>query len=118
MFNFLAADCADLFVGTGQARKYPSWSRVHRALDHGLAKNACQQSAKVGFPPAIVQFADLFVSMQQQRHDADYDPLSRYARADVIALINDVEQAIKAYKTTSRKDRREFAAHVLLRQRG
>ena len=33
MFNFLARECADLFIGTGAARKSLPWVQVHRALE-------------------------------------------------------------------------------------
>jgi uncharacterized protein (UPF0332 family) len=74
LFGFLAKECADLLVGTGQARKWPCWRHVHRALDHGFAKNACERVVNLNFPPEIVQFANAFIAMQEQRHNADYDP--------------------------------------------
>jgi len=64
MFNFLARECADLLVGTGVARKSLPWVQVHRALEHGLAKNGCGQVRALGFSTKIVRFADLFISMQ------------------------------------------------------
>jgi hypothetical protein len=117
IFNFLAKECADLLVGTGQARNYACWRHVHRALDHGFAKNACERVANLRFPPQIVQFATAFIAMQEQRHTADYDPASRFTRAEVIALIDGVEQAIVDYKAAARPDRLAFAVLVLLKLR-
>jgi hypothetical protein len=117
MFNFLARECADLFIGTGAARKSLPWVQVHRALEHGLAKNGCGQVRALGFPIKIVRFADLFVSMQEERHSADYDPWSRYTRTEVIGLIGTVDQTIKDFKSSARPDRLAFATLVLLRKR-
>jgi hypothetical protein len=117
MFGFLAQECADLFIGTGVARKYPAWSQVHRALEHGVAKNACERAANLNFPPEIVQFATLFIAMQEQRHNADYEPSARFTRAEVIASIDNAEQAIRDFKKAKRQDRLAFAALVLLRRR-
>jgi len=117
MFNFLAGECADLFIGTGAARKSSSWIHVHRALEHGVAKNGCGQVRTLAFPLKIVRFADLFISMQEERHSADYDPSSRYTRTEVIGLIGSVDQAIKEFKSSPRPDRVAFATLVLLRRR-
>jgi hypothetical protein len=117
MFNFLARERADLFIGTGAARKSLPWVQVHRALEHGLAKNGCGQVRALGFPIKIVRFADLFVSMQEERHSADYDPWVRYTRTEVIGLIGTVDQTIKDFKSSARPDRLAFATLVLLRKR-
>ena len=117
MFNFLAHECADLFIGGGAARKSSSWNHVHRALEHGFAKNACGQARVLGFPAEIVQFAERFILMQEHRHRADYDPSSRYERADVIVFIDNVDRAIKDFKSSPRPDRLAFATLVLLRKR-
>jgi uncharacterized protein (UPF0332 family) len=113
IFNFLAGECADLLVGTGKARHWPCWRHVHRALDHGFAKKAC---AKV-VASEIAQFADAFISMQEQRHIADYDPISKFTRAEVVSLIDGVEQAIIDYKKAPRSDKLAFAVLVLLKLR-
>src|SRR5262245_31260535 len=113
MFNFLARECADLFIGTGAARKSPPWIQVHRALEHGRAKNGCGQVRALGFSIKIVRFADLFVSMQEERHNADYDPRARYTRTEVAGLIGTVDQAIRDFKTSPRPDRLAFATLVL-----
>jgi hypothetical protein len=117
MFHFLADECADLFIGGGAARKSSSWVHVHRALEHGFAKNACSQARVLAFPPAIMRFAERFILMQEHRHDADYDPSARYARADVIAFIDDVDRPMRDFKSSPRPDRLAFATLVLLRKR-
>jgi uncharacterized protein (UPF0332 family) len=117
LFGFLAKECADLLVGKGKARKLPCWRHVHRALDHGFAKGACNEVANLKFPAEIVQFANTFIQTQEQRHTADYDPDSRFARAEAIAIIDGVEQSIADYKLASRADRLAFVVLVLLKRR-
>jgi hypothetical protein len=68
-------------------------------------------------PPEIAQFADAFISMQEQRHIADYDPISKFTRAEVVSLIDGVEQAIIDYKKAPRSDKLAFAVLVLLKLR-
>ncbi len=55
--------------------------------------------------------------MQEQRHIADYDPASRFTRAEVIALIDGVDQSIADYKAAARPDKLAFAVLVLLKLR-
>jgi hypothetical protein len=117
LFHVLARHCADLFIGLRGRRNEPAWAHVYRALEHGFARNACQQVANLGLPIGLVIFAESFVALQKERNRADYDPVARYTRAETMALIANAEKAIASFSHASRPDRRAFAAHVLLRRR-
>ncbi len=117
LFEALARECADSFVGTGRARGTPAWVHVYRALEHGLAKGACLQARNLGLPPNIIAFADAFTALQEQRHRADYDPVARFSRADVIDWITLADAAIRSLRSVTRTERRYFAVLVLLRRR-
>ena len=69
------------------------------------------------FPVEIRNFADEFVTMQEKRHLADYDPVSRFRLNDVIVAIDAAELAIKQLRKCSMKDRRAFAAWVMMVKR-
>jgi hypothetical protein len=116
MFHALAKECADTIAGTGPQRSDPAWVQVYRALEHGVAKNACKQARNKGIPPEIVKFAETFVALQEERHAADYDPQSFYARAAVSTLVADAAQAIDDLGQVARAHRRAFVALVLLRE--
>ena len=119
LFHTLARNGADLLIGGPNSdRSKPAWRQVYRALDHGTAKNACQNRAILSrFPKPIESFADLLVIMQIKRHDADYDPTKRYTRSEVLQDIADVETAMNAFMAQSKKDRQAFSAYVLLKMR-
>ena len=117
MFHALARQCADLFVGVGPKRSDGAWSHVYRALEHGFAKNSCNKVRSLGFPSDIVLFADTFVLMQEVRHRADYDPNARFSLGESLLLILICEYAITMLKEVPRRDRRAFAALVLLKRR-
>jgi hypothetical protein len=116
LFEALARECADSLVGTGRARGTSTWA-LYRALEHGFAKNACSQAKNLSLPASIVAFADTFTALQEQRHQADYDPTARFSRAEVIDLINSAETAIRSLRSAKRIERRDFAVLVLLRRR-
>jgi hypothetical protein len=89
---------------------------VYRALDHGMAKNACQNGKISEFPNEIQDFADRFVTMQTKRHKADYDPEQRFYKSEVLIDIDMAEIAIRQFRKAVPKDKRAFAAFVLLKQ--
>ena len=119
LFHALARNGADLLVGAhDSARSKQAWRQVYRALEHGAAKNACHNQSIISqFPRPIQNFADLFVTMQIKRHDADYDPAKRYTRSEVLRDIADVETALAAFAAQPRRDRQAFSAYVLFRAR-
>lgn len=117
MFHTLAKECADRLVGTGARRSQPAWVQVYRALEHGLAKQACLRAAKLGFPQPVVDFANTFEHLQVERHRADYDPDARFSRTETILLVTDAEQAIRRFRSAGLQDRTAFSALALLKSR-
>jgi hypothetical protein len=117
LFQAIAKDAADVLVGAGKDRPGKAWNQTYRALQHGEAKNGCVQARNLGFPESIVVCADAFVVLQESRYSADYDPDHRVLRADALSAITLAEDAIKALKSASRRDRRAFAVLLLFRKR-
>jgi hypothetical protein len=113
----MAKDAADLLVGVGPNRPDKAWRHMHRALDHGAAKNACAEVRNLGFPPEIITCADEFVKLQKARHSADYDPFHRVRRQHAMTCVSNAEKAIKALKSASKKDRCAFAVQLLVKRR-
>jgi uncharacterized protein (UPF0332 family) len=118
MFHCLARNCADLLVGgTNALRSKHAWRQTYRALEHGFAKAACKDRIVAKFPKAVEDFANNFVSLQEKRHAADYDPSIKLTKSEVIADIAAAEEAIIEFSKVPIKDRRAFAAHVLFKKR-
>lgn len=69
------------------------------------------------FPPEIQEFGEMFVEMQQQRHEADYDPDAAYYRDEALQLIDGVENTITQFDGVPSIDKRAFAVYVLFRLR-
>ena len=119
LFHALAQSCADMLAGTGSSvRSATAWTRVYRSLEHGHARNQCDnQSAMIEFPDGIRNFGRAFIWLQGHRHKADYDPEARFDRDEAMLLIEVSNDALIKFENTSVADRRAFAIHVLLRQR-
>ncbi len=110
---------ADLLVGgTGANRSDPAWRQVYRAVDHGPTKNACLDKTTIQkFPKPVEDFASLFVTLQLKRHEAEYDPFSRFTKSGVEQDIDMVERVIANFSAAPIKDRRAFCAFVLFKKR-
>jgi len=77
LFHTLCNSGANLLVGKGaKSKTRRAWTQVYRSLQHGPSKTACDDKKIVGrFPTAIQDFAHMYVTMQEKRHLADYDPI-------------------------------------------
>jgi len=119
LFHALATTCADLLVGTaGTKRSGPAWRQVYRALAHSDARNACRNVETMAkFPQSVQDFANMFVLMQAKRHEADYDPVARAVKSEVVSNIRLVEAVIADFEAADVRDRRAFAVWVLFRER-
>lgn len=116
-FDALAAECANSLISSDARRTSRAWAQVYRALDHSAARSACQQAKQRGFPDDLVVFADAFMQLQEARHEADYNPLSRFSRSEAVALIELSEAGIRSLRQADAPHRRAFVAWVLLKRR-
>lgn len=119
MFHTLARCCADLLMGgAGSSSSTDAWKLVYRAVDHGAAKTACLSGEIVDkFSQEIQDFANAFGTLQEKRHEADYDPNIKYTKSEVIVDIQLANAAIESFSRADKKERRAFAAYILMRKR-
>ena len=103
MFHALAGQCADLLISVGRALRSPAWTQVDRALEQGFSKNSCVQVQGPDFSSEIVNFADVFVRMKEERHRADYDPDARFRLAETETLISSSSRAIAELESVGDK---------------
>ena len=118
LFHTLAKNSADLLVGNRSSTgTKQAWKQMYRSLDHRRVKRQCtdRRPKRVldKFPREVRDFAAQFVTMQRQRHLADYDPLERISRSSVTQFIKETKLAIAEFKKVDRDDRRAFAVFVL-----
>lgn len=117
LFHCLMRTCADSFIGVTGQRSEAAWKQVYRALQHGQCKDSCRKADQVGFPQGILDFANVFVQMQEKRHRADYHPSPKLFRGGVIEDIENCEKVIRRLEASRRRDKRAFAAFVLFKKR-
>ncbi len=116
MFHCLALTCADTLAGKGM-RSREAWLRTYRALEHKDARDRCADQRIREFPVAIQEFARHFVNMQGSRHNADYNPSTKFLLSEVTQDIDATEGIISEFRNVPANDLRAFAIHVLFRRR-
>lgn len=118
LFEGLCAACADIFIGGKRDRETLGWLRIFRGVDHENARLACRQNELLKtLHPGISIFATQFIVLQDQRYKADYDPTSKYNRAEVLVMISEAKAALKDFEAAPKSDRRQFCAHALCKKR-
>ena len=117
MFHALCQNNADALVGRStDATTRLAWTRTYRSLDHRLAMNRLTRARSEILSPAR-SFAATFAALQEQRHAADYDPHSRFARSEVIELLDTVETVTESFLQMPRRERKAVAVLVLMQER-
>jgi uncharacterized protein (UPF0332 family) len=119
LHHAMARSAADVMIGT-VVKKRPNraWAQVCRGMDHGPSKNACIEIRGAhAFPPSIRSCADAYVELQHARHEADYDPLRKFTRAEAITILAKAEAAIKLLQSAPPQDRAAFGVHLLIKRR-
>ena len=116
LFHCLARTCADRLAGGTGSVDRPMWRRVYRALDHGDARKRCK-NVPPSFPEAVRDFGQRFAELQRKRHFADYDPARLFMKSDVVKDIESARTAVERFLETQASVRRDFAIHVLLKDR-
>ncbi len=118
LFHALAQCCANMMVGgDGAGRSNSAWRQVYRSLDHSEARKACIHKTITKFPQQIQDFANCFAAMQEKRHRADYDPLQKVKKSEVLLDIGQAADVMDRLDDAPVKDRRAFAAFVLFKTR-
>ena len=119
LFHTLALCGANTLVGTMRtSQNRPAWIQVYRALEHGYARNQCNNRETLSrFSQDIQSFASLFVYMQRYRQTADYAPDVSFSRSEVVQLIDETARIITRFDNVDTVERRAFAVLILFRLR-
>lgn len=113
VFHTLAKSNADLFAGVSQtAPTIDAWARVYRRLEHRRARNNLR-SAHSKLSPDADRFINAFDSLQNQRHLADYDPITTLSLNSAITALDQAEDAINRFNRLTESDRRYLASFSL-----
>jgi len=118
-FHAICQSNADALVGDDpDDRDQSAWRQAYRALEHGYARQRCQQIERGGrFTVEVQILADYFPAIQHLRHQADYDPDRIFVQQETLNAINEAAARIDVFRSASPRERRAFAVYILMRER-
>ena len=120
IFHTLCRACADVMVGphAGSQLEQELWNMAYRTLDHGPARNKCNDSGNMGrFSSNLRRFAITLVDSQQRRHQADYDPGTTFTQSQVNQIIDDAADALAGFDNAPPDEVRLFITYLTSRAR-
>lgn len=120
IFHTLCRACADVMVGphAGSQLEQELWNMAYRTLDHGPARNKCNDSGNMSlFSSNLRRFAITLVDSQQRRHQADYDPGTTFTQSQVNQIIDDAADALAGFDNSPPDEVSLFIAYLTSRAR-
>jgi hypothetical protein len=123
-FHELLGTAAQTFVA---AAHWKSQVLFYRALDHGKCRDRCKKLGqnplpneeqsffeRACFPAGLRQFAIQFVRLQELRHEADYNPDTKFTIPDARDAVASARLAVGNLRNAGREDLIPFMGYVLL----
>lgn len=118
VFHHVCCSSANLLIGGDDTFLTRAKTHMRRSIQHTELKGRMQHAHKAGkdlnFPDKLVSFANTFCELQKDRHNADYDPLNQFSKADALAKVEGAKTAIRDFDSVDEKDRRAFLVWMLL----
>lgn len=125
VFHQVLIAAADEFVGKG-LRNDSRYSLVYRCIDHAAIRRICDEASRQkpspkfrrfvsseGFEQGIRDFSNVFLRLQELRHQADYDPGIYFSGVDALFATYLAKSAIGAFNSARAESRRLFLTLIL-----
>jgi hypothetical protein len=112
VFHLLTSEASALY-----AAEFGLAARINRTHNHGEMKKASSMIANDKFPkgvqppgggyltpPGLKTVANVFVSLQQARYEADYDLTRTFRRQETLAFVQTARRAFAAWERVRKTD--------------
>ncbi len=117
VFHALAASNADVLIGSAHdPLTADAWVRTYRGLNHNQARSQLQQN-RTSFSANVRVFADLLRYLQNERHNADYNPQATFTAQTAATWLNKADIVITNFLQASQSERAAVAIFTLVRTR-
>ena len=90
--------------------------RIYRGLNHNQARSQLQQN-RSRFSANVQVFADFLRDLQNERHNADYDPRATFTPQTAATWLNKADDAITNFLQANQSERAAVAIFTLVRAR-
>ncbi|NQW38882.1 MAG: hypothetical protein HQ469_06775 [Cyanobacteria bacterium] len=86
---------------------------MYRDLNHLTAKKACSRPELQSCSQELARFLMAFPSLQELRHQADYDPTVRFKQGEALSAADDAEGALAGLQAAPRDEQLDFITLAL-----
>ena len=115
LFHRLVSGATDLLAG-GPARGTRRYLIVYRSFEHRRMADVCRQivngnlrtEAGGCFHGTIHECATIFIELQENRHEADYDPFAHIVLSDAKTAVAKATAAIQMLNNSPENERLDF----------
>lgn len=114
LFHFVMRAVSDLVLGKAAA-KDDLYARTYRSLQHAELKSRSAEARTIS--NNISAFADAVVTLQDERHKAEYHPLFKISKADALTKVALARAAIANFETAAEDDQKSYLVTVLFKPR-
>jgi uncharacterized protein (UPF0332 family) len=114
LFHYVMRAACDFVLGKTAARD-DLYARTYRDLQHGELKTRSTEAR--GVSNQIKAFADTIVTLQVDRHNADYHPLFKISKADALAKVGLARAAIASFQAANEDHQKAYLVTVLFQKR-
>ncbi len=112
LFHTLVAAASDLMAGA-KSRGTQRHLAIYRSFEHKRMADVCRQissgklrtDAGAIFDATIQECANAFLDLQENRHEADYDPIRRIPISDAQAAVSRATDAIQMLNASPDSER-------------
>jgi len=91
-----------------------TYQTLYRLPDHSQLEKKCKIALGHEFDLAIKRFAQLLITLKNKRHDADYDPLKKFALSEVRNDIAQTRTVLEAFSRVEGLQKARFAYFIVL----
>lgn len=124
LFHTLVGGATDLMAGAN-TRGTQRYLAIYRSFEHKRMADACRHVSagklrtETGalFHASLQACANAFVELQENRHEADYDPVKKIALSDAQAAVSKAEDAMLMLSASPDGERFLFLTFLHFRPR-
>lgn len=119
VFHRLCLLCCESFAGKRDGSFVRAKRQAYRSIDHASVRLACFEAKQEanGYPEPVRDFSEIFVELQESRHDADYDPDAVFSKSDALDAIRLARVGIAFLESAPAQHQRAFAVLIAMRKR-
>lgn len=119
LFHALCDACVASLIGwKRRPRSWTSITSVYRSVDHGAAKRVSNRLlSRPESGDDLQKLATALLFLQEARIRADYDPHGRFAREEVLLIIERAATAVERLRALSPEHRLDPVVQLVTKQR-